>query len=177
MRNILLFGPPASGKLSVATAIAVHGHHVVVDNHRTIDAAHAINRDQRSQIPRLSERLREWLYTAADVNMVATVVYAAGTDDDLIDTYNKWLSRDICPCLLVQLHCALETVKDRCSSKSRVGTSKIIDPVVMENLFAEHDFDSRHPNDSVVHICSQEYSITEMADRIYKLAEQAPGHG
>ena len=172
VRNVLLFGPPASGKLSVATAIAVNGQHVVVDNHRTIDAANTINRNQRSQIPRLSEKLREWLYTSADVNMVATVVYAAGTDDVLIDKYNKWLSRDDCPCLLVQLHCSLETVKYRCSSKSRIGTSKIIDPVVIENLYVEHDFDSRHPDDSVIHVCSEDYSITEMADRICKVAEQ-----
>jgi shikimate kinase len=172
MRNILLFGPPASGKLSVATAIAANGQHVVVDNHRTIDAANIINRNQRSQIPRLSEKLREWLYTATEVKVVATVVYAAGTDDALIDKYNKWLSRDGCPRLLVQLHCSREVAKDRCLSESRAGTSKIIDPVVIEKLYTEHDFDSKHPNDAVMHICSEDHSINEMADQIFKLAEQ-----
>jgi shikimate kinase len=43
MCNILIFGPPASGKLSIASAIAKIGNYVVVDNHRTIDAANLIN--------------------------------------------------------------------------------------------------------------------------------------
>ena len=172
MRNILLFGPPASGKLSIATAIAQKGQHVVVDNHRTIDAANLINKNQAAKIPDLAEKLRECLYAATDVSIVATVVYAAGIDDALIEKYREWLSRTNGPSLLVQLHCPQKIVKDRCSQDSRSGTSKITDPLVIDNLYSKYDFDTRHPSTQVIHLSTKKYSIHQAADIIYKHAEQ-----
>ncbi len=172
MRNILLFGPPASGKLSIATAIAENGKHVVIDNHRTIDAANIINADQRIQVKKLSERMREWLYAADDINVIATVVYAAGTDDALIEKYSSWLSRPNESCLLVQLHCPQEIVKERCTRGTRFGTSKIVDPGIIEKLYSENDFDSKHPNQSVMHLHTDNSSAVAIANQIYRHAEQ-----
>ena len=172
MRNILIFGPPASGKLSIASAIAKIGNYVVVDNHRTIDAANLINSQQESEVPRLSERFREWLYTTQDINIVATVVYASGVDDELIRKYASWLSREKSPALLVQIHCGQETVYQRCGMHSRIGTSKITDAKTMKSLYEKYDFDSSHPETSVVHLDSQIQSAIDAASAIMKITKQ-----
>jgi hypothetical protein len=172
MRNILLFGPPASGKLSIASALADMGSYVVVDNHRTIDAANLINERQKSAVPQLSEKLREWLYKSQDIKIVATVVYVSGIDDDLITKYKSWLDREGSPVLLVQLHCSRDVVIERCGMQSRIGSSKITDTSVMKSLYAKYNFDSNHPDTSIMHLDTQCMSALDAAAKIWKIAEQ-----
>ena len=172
MRNILLFGPPAAGKLTIAIEIANRLPYVVLDNHRTIDASNLINNKQSHKIPSLCEHLREWLYSLKDVNVVTTVVYAAGVDDELIMKYIHLLSRAKAPCLPVQLHCSQNSVRERCVSNTRTGTSKLVDCNIIDNLYQKFDFDKNHPCHDVVHLCTDNIAASQTCDTIIQYAQQ-----
>ena len=84
-RHIFIYGPPAAGKLTVATAL--HGRYGlrVVDNHVTIDPALRLFRFGMLEFVALVEELRVTLIRAAacaGIDIVTTLVYGHGVDEE-----------------------------------------------------------------------------------------------
>ena len=82
--NILLYGPPAAGKLTVARVLAARYGLKVLDNHASTDPAlRLFSFEQQEQFHSLVERLRmELLRTAAEagLSVVSTLVFADPED-------------------------------------------------------------------------------------------------
>ena len=103
---VILYGPPAVGKLTVAQALAEGTGYKVFHHHLTTDLVTSLFPFGSETMVRLTMTYRvEMLAEAASValrGVIHTVVYAAGTDDDFMQRLDRcrggpWWTRDACP--------------------------------------------------------------------------------
>lgn len=156
MKNILIIGPPASGKLTIARAVAKSKGYFLFDNHRSIDAVSIINRDQSVAPTDLCLAIRKCVFELVAVQKIPTVftlVYAHPIDEDEMDEFTSLLTTTEPP-LIVQLHCSVEDAIVRCRATSREGTSKLATPDGIRQLFTKYDLisDYRPASNDVLHI-------------------------
>lgn len=167
MRNIIIIGPPASGKLTIARALAEAKGYFLFDNHRSIDAVSIINKNQSIAPTGLCRAIRKCVFeivVAQNIPTVFTLVYAHPVDENEMNQFSSLLKTSKWP-LIVQLHCSVEDATLRCLDISREGTSKITTVAGVKNLFTEYDLNSdyRPSSDNVLHINT---SITALAESL-----------
>lgn len=176
MRSLVLIGPPASGKLAIARALASGLGLFLYDNHRSIDAGAVIRKDQVRCPDGLVGLLRRAVIEAAAIQgvpLVFTLVYDHRQDREELDDYLALLARREPP-LLVQLHCRPEVAMARAGDPSREGTSKLRSAGGIARLYTEHDLDSpaRPAGPDVMHIDS---GTTPLAESIRRVRERMVG--
>ena len=84
-RHVLIYGPPAAGKLTVATELASQYALKVVDNHASVDPALRLFTFGEPAFGALVEELRVALIRAAaraGIDIVTTLVYGHGVDEE-----------------------------------------------------------------------------------------------
>lgn len=179
MRNVIIIGPPASGKLTIAKALAKAHGYFLFDNHRSIDAVASLTADQQATPKGLCHAIRLAVFRAAAASgtpMVFTMVYGHPLDDEVMREYTETLTTDAPP-LIVQLHCAREDARRRCRDESRYGTSKIREPDRIDGLYAKFDLESDYisPTQEVLHLNTSELSAEESVNAIMERVHQPPG--
>ena len=174
MRNVIIIGPPASGKLTIARRLAKANGYFLFDNHKSIDAVELLTADQVTTPKALRHAIRKGVFHAASGSNTATIftmVYGHPMDDEIMKEYTDLLTNDTPP-LIVHLHCTKEDSIKRCQDASRAGTSKITEPDCIEGLYAKFDIESdyRPASADVLHIntstCSVEDSVRAIQERI-----------
>lgn len=173
MRNIIIIGPPASGKLTIARAVTESRGYFLFDNHRSIDAVSIINKNQVVAPTGLVLAIRKCVFeivAAQGIPTVFTLVYAHPIDEEEMNQFSSLLATTERP-LIVQLHCSVEDATLRCQDISREGTSKLTTSDGVKNLFTEYDLNSdyRPASDDVLHINT---SITTTADSLGMILER-----
>jgi adenylate kinase family enzyme len=128
MKLILIYGPPAAGKLTVATGLAAITGYKLVDNHKATDFLEEV-------FPRSDARLHSWrsklgrkiridlvgAAAEADVNLIITFApLSAGMFDFIRDTVKSVSANGGKPCL-VQLLPSHEVLENRVLSDHRKG--------------------------------------------------------
>ena len=84
MTFVLLYGPPAVGKLTVATKLAELTGFKVFHNHLSIDLAETFFERGTPSFGRVVHELRQLIFEEAaksGVDLIATYAYAHGADD------------------------------------------------------------------------------------------------
>jgi hypothetical protein len=144
--HVILYGPPAAGKLTVARVLAERYGLRVLDNHLSVDPALRLFDFGTPEFGRLVEGIRVTLLRAAArarLDVVSTFVYAHLLDDAHLETLIATSEEGGAHVTLVQLTPAADALAARVGEPSRAGTTKITDPAVLRRLLIE--FDLRTP--------------------------------
>jgi hypothetical protein len=142
MKLVFIYGPPASGKLTVAEALGRLTGINVWHNHLSIDAVSPLFDYGTRPYGRLVEQIRRDIFeVAAEVGMdiIFTYVYVHPHDTNQVGRFCEVIERAggaVCP---VQLTCSRETLLDRVQAVRRSEVHKIDSVDVLETYLAEHD--------------------------------------
>ena len=77
MKLIFLYGPPASGKYTIAKALAEKTEYKLFHNHLTVDLVTSIFPFDSDQLPRLSEKFRLEMFEEAAKANVEGIIFTA----------------------------------------------------------------------------------------------------
>lgn len=141
-QHVLLYGPPAAGKHTVALELVKRYGLRLLDNHASVDLALRLFDFGTPEFGGLVERLRLELITTAaraGLDVVSTLVFAHPVDRAgvarLVDA-----ARDAGATVsFVQLRPAHSVLEQRVTSSSRAGTQKIRDLDSLRRILDRYD--------------------------------------
>lgn len=153
MKLIILYGPPAVGKLTVAQELAALTGYKIFHNHHTVDLANSIFEMFSAPYMALIGRIRfDTIETAAQegISLVFTFVYAADAGDaEFVRKVVELVERHGGEVCFVQLICSREELQRRVGEESRRRFAKISDLDKLDralerwNLYEEVEFGNR----------------------------------
>ena len=167
--NILLYGPPAAGKLTVARLLAAKYGLKVLDNHASADPAlRLFGFDEPEQLHPLVEKLRVELLRAASeagLSVVSTLVFADPEDRahvaKLVAAFESGGGRTA----FVGLMPRREVLEQRVTDESRSRTAKIVDVAQLRRVMTRWEVTHKiNPDD--LEIDNSNISPEEAADKI-----------
>lgn len=179
-RHILIYGPPAAGKLTVATRLAELYGLKVLDNHASVDPALRLFNFGTKQFGDLVEEIRVALIrsaAAAGLDIVSTLVYGHDEDEEHVAKLTAATTTNGGEVYFVQLRPSDEVLEQRVGAASRVPTSKVSDIPTLRRMLAAWDLQTPiHPEDlridnsnlPVEQVCeqiAQEFALLETTRR------------
>ena len=148
MTLIILHGPPAVGKLTVANALAAKTGFKVFHNHLSIDCTQPVFEFGTEDFWRMNIRIRcDVIAEAArqGIDIVHTCCYGKGPDDEYFRELVSAARDNGGDVHAVLLHCRDEVRKERIVHESRVRMRKLTDPGAVEGSQLRNDLLSPHP--------------------------------
>lgn len=176
MKLIILYGPIAAGKLTVANELAAIADIKVFDNHQAQDIIEPIVTRQYADFAILVYGTWRSILDAAvkadQVNVVFTFPFAANLQRDT-DFLSKLINdsreygAEVYP---VFLTCDKDTLQSRVIEESRKAYGKVTTPEVMNALIEKYDFDTPLQIDGNTTFNTKEIPARDVAAEIKKLA-------
>jgi hypothetical protein len=142
-RHVLIYGPPAAGKLTVATCLAERYGMKLLDNHLTLDVALRLFPFGTKECWQLVERMRLDLLGAAGsagLDVVSTLVFSHPGDRGHVDRLLEASDRAGAITTFVQLRPPRQVLEQRVIQPSRHGTRKVRDVAALGRMLDRHDF-------------------------------------
>jgi shikimate kinase len=176
MKLIILYGPPAVGKLTVANELAAIADIKVFDAHQTIDIIEPIVTRQYAEFAAVVyDTWRTILAAAVSANqtdVVFTFPFAANLPRDMeflpkLINDSREQDAEVYP---VFLTCDKETLLSRATDESRQAYGKITTTKVMATMIEKYDFDTPLQIEGNVGFNTAEKSAKVVAAEIKKLA-------
>lgn len=128
MKLILIYGPPAVGKFTVARELVSLTGFKFLHNHLTVNAVSPIFRQGSAQYLRVLQNIRllilEEAIRANVTGIIMTLVYAPLVT--AVDKYAEVVERNRGEIYLVRLYCSLPELRERVMSDGRQRFGKII---------------------------------------------------
>lgn len=150
-RHILIYGPPAAGKLTVAMRLAELYDLRILDNHASVDPALRLFSFGTREFAELVEELRVSLINAAaraGLDIVSTLVYAHGVDEEHGARLGNATTHYGGTVHFVQLRPPDDVLEARVVDASRVATEKIVDADQLRRTLQGYDLTTPvHPED------------------------------
>jgi shikimate kinase len=175
MKLIIIYGPPAVGKLTVAREIAKRTNLKVFHNHLSIDAITPIFEFLSPPFRRLMRLIRTAVIAEAarqDVSLIFTGIYIRGEDEENIEIIAKAAENDGGQVCFVLLTCDPKTLEHRVTAESRNEFGKTKSVEHLRQDLAKFDYFSPVPGRETLIIDTTEVSPDEAAEQIieyYKL--------
>ena len=149
MKLIMLHGPPAAGKLTIAKALSLRTGFKVFHNHLSIDCTRPVFTFGTPAFWRINVTIRREVITAAtrnNIDLVHTFCYAKGTEDDEFFGELITAAEDNGAAIhAVVLGCRDEVRKQRIADPSRIAMGKLSDPDSVDLWRDKADLLSAHP--------------------------------
>jgi tRNA uridine 5-carbamoylmethylation protein Kti12 len=148
MKLILLYGPPAVGKLTVAKELAKLTGYKVFHNHLTVDLVGSIFPMFTKDYDDLVGKYRFELIEAAaakKVSLIFTCVYEAPSDDKFIKEIVRRVEKHRGKVCFVQLRCSKEELIKRIKHPSRKDFRKMKKIKTLKEVMRKHDLFSAVP--------------------------------
>ncbi len=140
---VFVYGPPASGKLTVAQELASRTGFRLLHNHATIDAVSPLFEWGTPQFSKLVNQFRTALVEAAAaerLDVVVTFAYAPPHDDRVVADYVERYERHGGRVLFVQLEAPDDELLRRVGFPSRGEHGKLTDADALRDLVSRYDF-------------------------------------
>ena len=169
MRLVFIYGPPAVGKLAVATELAKLTGFKLHHNHVSIDFVRSIFQFGTPPYNRLVDKYRrEMLEEAAieNVDTIFTFVYGKGEDDEFVKDIIRRVESHNGKVLFVKLYCSRGELSRRVAIKSRQNQSKLASKRDLDGLFKDFDLVSDVPFAKSLSIETTHYSPRKVARSI-----------
>lgn len=177
MKLVILYGPPAAGKLTVAQNLAKISDIHVFDNHQVIDMIEPIVTREYPGFAELiyqtQQNILEAAVRAAQTNVVMTFPYASNLERDVqfitkLTVTSRKLGADVYP---VFLKCSNDTMLKRAVEPSRKSRGKITTTEIMNTMIEKYKLDEPAPVKGSVTIDTDQVSATKAASQIKELIE------
>ena len=167
MKLIIIHGPPAAGKLTVANEIAKQTGFKVFHNHISIDYVKSVIEFGTPAFWRAVGNVRYSLIGEAareNIDLIHTFCYVFGADDDHFASLISAAEDHGGEVHLVLLNCSDEERRKRIGSESRVRIGKLTDPesVGRNNI----DLTSPYPGRETLILDTTNTSAVETAEAI-----------
>ena len=169
MKLLIIHGPPAAGKLTVATEVASRTGYKLFHNHVSIDCVKPVFEFGTPPFNRMIELIRFGMIAEAareNVDLIHTFVYAFGEDDEHFGNLIAAAESNGGQACLVLLRCDDEVRRLRISDQSRVRIGKLTDPDSIENSRERYDLLSPLPGRETLLIDSGSVSPRDAATQI-----------
>ncbi|HEX9430033.1 MAG TPA: AAA family ATPase [Candidatus Bathyarchaeia archaeon] len=148
MRLVFIYGPPASGKLTIATELAKLTGFKLFHNHVSIQFVQSIFEFGTKAFWRLTNKYRlEMIKEAAKdrIDTIFTFVYSKDEDDQFVkQILQRVRSRGGQVCF-VRLYCDRQELVRRVKASQRKRMGKIGSERTLKDLFQRHNLDSEIP--------------------------------
>ncbi len=148
MNIILVYGPPAVGKLTTAKALEQMTDYKLLHNHMTIDFLKMIFDSEKEYFWELQEKLRLMLLEEAlkqqiSKGIIMTFCYENLIDDDFIDKIKVITVQNQAKLHFVQLKCSQELLEKRVTSNSRKKYKKVATIKGLKLMQSKSDFSKK----------------------------------
>ena len=167
MKLIIIHGPPAAGKLTVANEIAERTGFKVFHNHLSIDYVRSVFEFGSPDFWRVIERVRFPVIAEAaiqNIDLIHTFCYGFGVDDDHFAGLISSAEDNGGEVHLVLLRCDDEERRKRIGNESRVKIGKLTDPDSVGR--SALDLTSPYPGRETLILDTTDTSAPETAERI-----------
>lgn len=140
MKLILIYGPPAVGKLTVAQSVAEHTGFTLFHNHLSVDLVESVFDREHPSYKTLLWETRLSVFKQAAIagveGMLFTMVYTRDRESHIRQTIEvvRRYGGDV---HLVHLYCRQETLLERVSNPERRQFRKILTPSLLEKVMAD----------------------------------------
>ncbi len=148
MKLVFIYGPPACGKLTVATELAKLTGFRLFHNHVSIQFVQSLFEFGTRPFWRLIDKYRaEMIEEAAKegVDTIFTFVYGKTTDDPFVRRIIRKVNSHGGKVCFVRLRCDRDELERRVGSKARKSLGKIATKRLLNNVFKRFDLDSEVP--------------------------------
>lgn len=166
MKLVLIYGPFASGKLTIANELQKLTGYKFLENNVVNKPALQVFPFGTPVFNRISGKLRlDILREAAahDVDLITSLVYVVGEDDDYIREIVSTVTKEGGEVKFVRITCPENILTERVSDRSRKGKGKLMDPDLMKELLSKSDFSSKIPFVDSFEVDSSKHSAKECA--------------
>lgn len=169
MKLIILYGPPAVGKLTVAKELADKTGFKLFHNHLSVDLVASIFPYGSDPFWPMLRSIRTQMIEAAvqaNIDLIFTFVFAAGEDEELINSYIKIVEdagNEVC---LVQLKTDHDELAKRVGNESRKIYKKISTPENLQKYLEQYSLFVPIPGRDSLIIDNTHKSPSEVADEI-----------
>ena len=175
MKLVIIYGPPAVGKLTVATELAKITRFKLFHNHVSIQFVESIFRFGTRVFSRLVDKFRLEMFEEAareGVDTIFTFVYGKGTDDPFVkETIRRLKSHDGQVCF-VRLYCDKQELARRVKNGTRKNMGKISSGSILHRVLRKYNLGAEVPFQSTLSIDTTNESprkVARMIARHYKL--------
>jgi hypothetical protein len=178
MNLVHLYGPPAVGKLTVATALARRTGYKLFHNHLSIGAIAPIFEFGTPTFWRLLHQLRDDVMESAakeDISLIYTAAYTQPDDIAHFERRKELIERYDGTVMLIKLTCARPVLEGRVEAESRRALRKLSDLGAWRSWIEGKDIDLLIPGRDSLVIDNTDLSPEEVAMRIirhYALPEE-----
>lgn len=137
MKLIFIYGPPASGKLTIAEILSERTGIPLFHNHLSRDLVKDIYGDKLRDNYELVDRIRFDVLDYCSKNqtdLIFTYVYEGEDDDENVRQFIDTIEKNNGEVVFVELTAKKEDLIIRVDNESRTKFKKLTDPVIMEKI-------------------------------------------
>jgi AAA domain len=148
MKLVFIYGPPASGKLTVARQLSKLTGYKLFDNHVSIQFVQSLFEFGTKTFWRLTQKFRTEMIEEAvkrGVDTIFTFVYEKKVDDPFVRKVLASVNRHGGKVCFVRLQCDKKELERRVSGEDRKSRGKVATKRLLGSVFRQHDLGSKVP--------------------------------
>ena len=169
MKFVILYGPPAVGKLTTAQELSKLTGYKVFHNHLSVDIVKSLYDFGEPKFWVLVRTIRELFIESAakdGISTIFTLVYDAGEDDELVKQYISIVESNGGEVLLVRLTTNSDILRQRVTQESRKKFQKMMNPESLNKWLDKYNLFELIPDKLSLTIDNSNISPTEVAKKI-----------
>ncbi len=148
MKLVFIYGPPAVGKLTVATELAKVTGFKLFHNHISLQFVRSVFEFGTRLFWRLTDKFRLEMFEEAakqDINTIFTFVYIKGTDDSFVKRTIQRVESQGGKVCFVRLSCDKQELVRRVNTNARRKMGKISTKTKLAKVLEKQNFGSEVP--------------------------------